>query len=274
MMGAVTAFTSMAIAGREVSFELDTFEIMAWRSLVGIALVVLVITARGMWGQVSLRHPHLHLARNVAHFAGQNLWFYAIISVPLAQVFALEFTAPLWVLVLSRLMLGERLTMTRSFAALLGFAGILLVTRPGAVPITPALVAAAVAAIGFAFTYIFTKKLTAVAPTACIMLWMTILQGIMGFACAGLDGEIAVPSLESLRWILLIGTAGLGAHFCIANALRVAPATVVMPFDFLRLPVIALVGLLLYHEPVGIWVLVGAVLILLGNYVNLRGVAR
>lgn len=274
MMGAVAAFTSMAVAGRAVAIELDTFEIMAWRSLVGIALVALVVTARGMWGQISARSPQLHLARNVAHFAGQNLWFYAIISVPLAQVFALEFTAPLWVLVLSRLMLGERLTLTRTMAALLGFAGILLVTRPGAVPVTPGLISAAVAAIGFAFTYIFTKKLTMQAPTACIMWWMTIIQGILGFACAGIDGDLAVPSADALKWIALIGTAGLGAHFCIANALRVAPATVVMPFDFLRLPVVAGVGLLLYNEPVGLWVVAGAALILLGNYINLRGAAR
>ncbi|MFV0383423.1 DMT family transporter [Paracoccus sp. (in: a-proteobacteria)] len=274
MMGAVASFTSMAVAGRAISFELDTFEIMAWRSLVGVTLVALVISLRGLWGDVNLRHPGLHLARNVAHFSGQNLWFYAIFTVPLAQVFALEFTAPLWALVLSRLMLGERLTAARAAAAVLGFAGILVVTRPGAAPVTPGVIAGAAAALGFAFTYIFTKKLTAVAHTACILWWMTIVQAILGFACAGIDGDIALPSAAALPWIALIGSAGLAAHFCIANALRVAPATVVMPFDFLRLPVIAVVGMALYDEPVGPWVIAGAALILLGNYVNLRGAAR
>jgi drug/metabolite transporter (DMT)-like permease len=270
MMGAVAAFTSMAVAGRAVSFELDTFEIMAYRSLIGAAIVAATLGLRGRWGAVGLRRPDLHLARNLAHFTAQNLWFYAIVSLPLAQVFALEFTAPLWALVLSPLLLGERLTRARALAALLGFAGILLVARPGAAPISPALLAAAGCAIGFAFTYILTKKLTVQVSTAEILWWMTVSQAVFGLACAAFDADIALPSAATLPWIALIAAAGLSAHFCIASALRLAPATLVMPFDFLRLPVIAVVGLVAYGEPIGIWVVLGAALILGGNYLNLR----
>lgn len=274
MMGAVTAFTSMAIAGRAVSLELDTFEIMGWRSIFGAMIVAGVLTLRRKWGEVSLRRFDLHLTRNVAHFTAQNLWFYALFSIPLAQVFALEFTAPLWVLVLSPFLLGERLTKVRGIAALMGFTGILLVARPGAVPITPGLIAAAAAALGFGLTYIFTKKLTNVAAIGCILWWMTVSQTLFGFLCAGLDGDIAIPSAAAFPWIALIGAAGLTAHFCIANALRIAPATLVMPFDFLRLPVIALVGLVFYDEPVGPLVILGAALILSGNYLNIRAEAK
>lgn len=274
MMGAVASFTSMAIAGRAVSLELDTFEIMGWRSVFGLMIMVAVISLRGLWGVINLRRPELHLARNICHFTAQNLWFFAIFSIPLAQVFALEFTAPLWALVLSRLFLGERLTGPRAVAAILGFAGILLVTRPGSAPITPGLIAAASCAVGFALTYVFTKKLTAVAHTACILFWMTLSQTVFGFACAGLDGDIALPSVAAFPWIAVIGAAGLAAHFCIASALRIAPATLVMPFDFLRLPVIAVVGLIFYDEPVGLLVIAGAALILCGNYLNIRAEAR
>lgn len=273
MMGAVASFTSMAVAGRAVSLELDTFEIMGWRSLIGMIVIATFVTLGGLWKVINLRHFKLHLGRNICHFTAQNLWFYAIFTIPLAQVFALEFTAPLWALILSRILLGETLSTPRIVAAVLGFAGILLVTRPGSVPVTPGLVSAAACAIGFALTYIFTKKLTAVAHTACILFWMTVSQTLFGFLCAGIDGDIAMPSLASTPWIAVIGIAGLTAHFCIASALRVAPATLVMPFDFLRLPVIALVGLLLFNEPVSLFVIAGAALILCGNYLNIRAAA-
>ena len=274
MMGAVTAFTSMAVAGRAVSIELDTFEIMAWRSLIGMAIVALVLSLGRRWHEVTPRRPGLHLARNIAHFGAQNLWFYALASLPLAQVFAFEFTAPLWVLVLSPLLLGEKLTRPRAIGAILGFIGIVMVARPGTAPFSPALLAAAGCAVGFALTYMLTRRLTAEAPVACILWWMTASQTVLGFACAGIDGAITAPSQAALPWIGVIAAAGLGAHFCIANALRLAPATLVMPFDFLRLPVIAVVGLVLYGEPIGPLMLIGATLILGGNYLNIRAEAR
>ncbi|MDP0927599.1 DMT family transporter [Paracoccus onubensis] len=273
MMGAVASFTFMAVAGRAVSLELDTFEVLGWRSLMGVIVMALVITFSGLWKTVNLHRFDLHLSRNIFHFAAQNLWFYAIFTIPLAQVFALEFTAPLWALILSRAFLGERLSTPRIVAALLGFIGILLVTRPGSVPITPGLISAACCAIGFAMTYVFTKKLTTVAHTASILFWMTVLQAVFGFICAGIDGDIALPSLAAAPWVAVIGVTGLTAHFCITCALRVAPATLVMPFDFLRLPVIALVGLLLFDEPVSLFLIAGAALILGGNYVNIKSAA-
>lgn len=274
MMGAVASFTSMALAGRAVSLELDTFEILGWRSLIGIMMMVVVLTMRGLWPVVNMNRMDLHLTRNIFHFAAQNFWFYAIFSIPLAQVFALEFTSPLWVLILSPLLLGEQLTKPKIIAALLGFAGILLVTRPGYVPITPGLIAAAVAAIGFALTYIFTKKLTREVHTVGILWWMTVSQTIFGFACAGLDGEIAFPPASALPWVVVIGVTGLTAHFCVTNALRIAPATLVMPFDFLRLPVIAIIGMIFYDEPVGPLFIAGSALILCGNYLNVRAGTR
>src|SRR6056297_943417 len=113
MIGSIASFSLMAISGRAVSFELDTFEIMMFRSCVGLFIVIVVAGATGAWRQITTRTPGLHLIRNVAHFSGQNLWFYAITAIPLAQVFALEFTSPLWVVVLSPLLLGERLTRVR-----------------------------------------------------------------------------------------------------------------------------------------------------------------
>ena len=269
MTGAIASFTSMAIAGRQVSAQLDTFEIMLYRSLVGFAIVVGLGWATGAIKQVSRRHIGLHLVRNIGHFSGQNLWFYAITVLPLAQVFALEFTSPLWVIVLSPLVLAERMTAARITAGLIGFAGVLMVTRPFGADASFDLIYAALAAIGFALSAIFTKRLTRTETTTCILFYLTLMQAVFGLVCVGIDGDIALPTTEYLPWLGLIACAGLLAHFCLTTALRLAPATVVVPVDFIRLPVIAIVGMVLYNEGLDIFVLIGAAVIFAGNYYNI-----
>nr|WP_319948027.1 DMT family transporter [uncultured Shimia sp.] len=274
MSGAILSFTSMAIAGRAVSLELDTFEIMMYRSFVGVVIVLIVSGVSGTWNQITTRSMGTHLARNAAHFTGQNLWFYALTMIPLAQVFALEFTSPLWVLILSPLILGEKLTKTRVQAAILGFGGILIVTRPGATPISPGLVAAAASAIGFAFSIMLTKRLTRTETITCILFYLTVMQAIFGIICAGWDMDITLPSAKASPWLVLIGCAGLLAHFCLTTALRIAPATVVIPIDFFRLPLIAVIGMVLYGEPLEMAVFLGALAIFSGNYLNILSETR
>jgi drug/metabolite transporter (DMT)-like permease len=274
MTGAIASFTSMAVAGREISFALDTFEIMMYRSFVGVLIVSAVLTATRNWHQVPTRRIGLHLTRNVVHFTGQNLWFYAIVTIPLAQVFALEFTQPLWVVVLSPLLLGERLTPMRALAACVGFIGILIVARPSPETISPGVLTAAGSAVFFALTAISTKRLTRTEGIGGIMFWLTVIQLGLGILAAGYDFDIATPNAQTAPWLIVIACAGLLAHFCITNALAIAPATVVVPLDFVRLPTIAIVGMALYGEPLDLWVFVGALVILGANYVNILSETR
>lgn len=274
MSGAIASFSAMAIAGRSVSFELDTFEIMMYRSFIGLAVMILVIQIRGLWPQINRQNLGQHTFRNIAHFTGQNLWFYAIAVIPLAQVFALEFTSPLWVLVLSPLVLGERLTKVRATAAIIGFVGILIVARPSPDTLSLGVGFAALSAICFALTILFTKRLTRNTSIACILFYLTLMQAVFGMIAAGFDGDVMLPSTQTLPWLVLIGGAGLLAHFCMTNALAIAPATVVVPLDFIRLPLIAIIGLLVYGEALDIWVLVGAVVIFSGNYLNIWSETR
>lgn len=274
MLGAVASFSVMAVAGRAVSFELDTFEIMMYRSVIGFAVVVAVARLAGTAHQINGRSPGLHLLRNVFHFAGQNLWFLAITLIPLAQVFALEFTSPLWVLILSPLLLNERLTRIRILAAIAGFVGILIVARPSPETLNIGTFAAAAAAIGFAGSIIFTKLLTRTETLTCILFWMTLTQSVFGLVCAGIDADIALPSAVSLPWLVAIACGGLGAHFCLTTALSIAPATLVSPVDFLRLPLIAVVGLMFYAEPIDALVILGAAIIFGANYINLWSETR
>ena len=269
MIGAIVSFTGMAIAGRAVSFELDTFEIMMYRSIIGLVIVLIVGRIAGTLHQITLAQPGTQVIRNIFHFTGQNLWFYAITVIPLAQVFALEFTGPLWALLLAPLVLNERLTGIRVICALIGFVGILIVTRPSPDTFSLGLMAAAVAAIGFAGAAVFTRKLTRTQTLTCILFWMTVLQTLFGILCAGFDLDIAWPSSAALPWLALIALCGIVAHFCLTTALSLAPATIVMPVDFVRLPVIAVIGMAFYGEPLDLLVILGAAIIFAANYANI-----
>ncbi|WP_299768287.1 DMT family transporter [uncultured Tateyamaria sp.] len=269
MTGSIASFSTMAVAGREVSDSLDTFEIMMYRSVVGILVVCAFALATGAWRSIKTDRLGTHLVRNVAHFTGQNLWFYAVTVIPLAQVFALEFTSPIWVIVLSPLILGERLTRVRALAAIMGFIGILIVARPDMAGINAGVITAASSAIFFALTIMLTKRLTRHEGITSILFWLTSMQLVMGIAMAGYDGDIALPDLQTGPWVFLIGCAGLLAHYCLTNALSIAPATVVVPIDFIRLPTIAVIGMLAYGEVIDVWVFVGAAVIFAGNYVNI-----
>ena len=274
MTGAMLSFTLMAISGRSLADKLDTFEIMTYRSLIGIVIVLAVAFYAGTWRQFSTQRLGLHLIRNLFHFAGQNLWFFALIYVPLSQMFVFEFSSPLWVAIFAPLILSERLTLTRFFAATIGFFGILVVVRPDFSNLPPELIAAALCAIGFAGATITTKLLTRTETITCILFWLVALQAMFGFIMAGYDGQIDVPQGTEWGWLTLIGVCGLCAHFCITSALQLAPATVVTPFEFLRLPMVSIVGVWLYSEGLEWQVFVGALVVLGANWMNIRAETR
>jgi drug/metabolite transporter (DMT)-like permease len=270
MTGAISSFTAMAIAGRQVSGLHDTFEIMTARSAVGFVLVCAIALIGGKTDQISAARLGGHFLRNIIHFTGQNLWFWALTMIPLAQVFALEFTSPIWVILLSPLLLAERFTATRLVAAGLGFAGILIVARPDFSHLNPGVMAAAGSAVCFAATNIATKALTKGITVLSILFWLTLMQFCFGAIAAGADGVVHWPTAATLPWLILIGAAGVLAHLSVTTALSLAPASYVAPLDFVRLPVIAVVGALFYAEPLDPWVFLGGAVIFLGIWLNIR----
>ena len=270
MMGAVVSFTLMAISGRVTSTELDTFELMTYRSAIGVIIMSTVAAWSGGWRQLRTQHIGLHVTRNLFHFAGQNLWFYALPLIPLAQLFAFEFTLPIWVVILAPFLLGERITRLQVLMIIIGFAGVLMVARPDVGQMSGGTIAAALCAIGFAMSAILTKKLTQKDGIVTILFYLTLIQLIFGIVMAGHDGDFAVPSNAVLPFVFIVGICGLTAHLSITMALRIAPASVAMPFDFIRLPVIMMVGYFLYQETIDGWTLFGALFILFANYLNLQ----
>lgn len=272
MTGAIASFSLLAVGVREISATFDAFEIMLFRSAIGLAAVTLFLAATGRMVAARPRRMGLHGLRNLLHFCGQVTWLHALTLLPLAQVFALEFTSPLWVILLAPLLAGEALTRRKLLGGLIGFAGVLLVVRPGVSGLHgPGLAAGLACALFFALTSLITRRLTRTEPVTAVLFWLNLMQ--LGFSAVtvGWDGVWpAVPEAAQIPWLLVIGATGLSAHLCLTSALGVAPASVVMPMDFLRLPVIALVGWTFYDEPLEAAVLAGAALILAGNALTWR----
>jgi drug/metabolite transporter (DMT)-like permease len=271
---AILSFSAMAVAGRELLADMNTFELMLYRSIVGFLCVVAVMAARpGGFALARTRNLRLHLLRNAVHYTGQNLWFYAISVIALSQVVAIEFTNPIWVALLAPFLLGERLTRAKLVAAVLGFVGVLIVAQPGQAPIGPGQIAVAVAALCYALNTIYTKQIMRHDNVLTVIFWMTLMQGGASLVLS-IPGGIPLPTLHDLPLILVVGVTGVTAHFALTSALSWAPATIVAPMDFARLPIIATVGMLVYGEPLSPMVAVGALVIVLANLVNLRDGAR
>lgn len=274
MTGSIASFSIMAVAAREVGDRHDTFEIMTYRSALGLAIVLAVLAATGRLGAVRTARPGRHVVRNLAHFTGQNLWFLALLTAPLAQVFAVEFTAPIWVLLLAPVMLGERVRAVQLAVAGLGFAGVAVVARPWSGAPDVGLAWAALAAIAFAVTNLLTRRLTRTEGIGTILVWLTGTQLAMGGLLAGIDGDVAWPDAATAPWLAAIGVAGLAAHSTLTRALSLAPASTIMPIDFARLPLIAVVGSVAYGEALEPAVLVGGAIIVAAAWANLRIAAQ
>ena len=267
MMGTLLSFMAMAVGGRLLSQELNTFQILFFRSLVGFCFLAFLLQRSG-WAQVSTRQFPLHLLRNTAHFGGQFGWFFGIASLPLAEVFAIEFTVPLWTAGLAPLLLQERMTGARFLAVGLGLAGMLLILRPGLAVVHPAALAVLGGAGCYALSHTLTRKLTIQDSALAILFYMTAIQLPLGLLLSLNDWVTPSPAL--LPWLLLVGLTALSAHYCLARALTLADVTVVVPLDFLRLPLIALVGFVFFEEGLDGFVFLGALVMLGGNFVNIR----
>ncbi|WP_417600859.1 DMT family transporter [Pararhodobacter oceanensis] len=271
MCGAIASFTFMAVAGRTVQTELNTFELMFWRSFLGMLIVLAIIRWRtGEFAAIRTRHWGLHLTRNIFHFFGQNMWFYGIAVIPLSQLVALEFTMPIWVLLLAPLFLGEVLTRRKLIVALIGFIGVLVVAQPGVQPLSSGHAAGILAAVAFAVNLIFTRKIMLHDAVLCVLFWMTLSQTVMGLGLSLASG-FTWPSLALSPWLVIIAITGLTAHYSLTSALGLAPAMLVAPMEFARLPIIALVGMVVYAEALDPMVFLGAAIIFSANFWNMRG---
>lgn len=271
MSGTLLSFMAMAIGGRQLSGQLTTFQILFFRSIIGL-LIVGFLLWRSNWRQIFTRSFKIHALRNIAHFGGQFGWFYGIAYIPLAEVFALEFTVPVWTAVLATIFLGEQITRTRITAITFGVIGVILILRPGIAVVNPASLAVLASALGYALSHTLTRRLALVDTPLTILFYMTLIQLPLGFVTSIFDWT--TPSTAMVPWIIIVGVSALSGHYCMARALALADAIVVVPMDFLRLPLIAGIGAVFYGEPLDWLVLAGGSLMFTGNLVNIQAEKR
>jgi len=270
MIGALTSFTVMTVSVRELTGEMHAFQMLFIRSTIGVLILLPIITrsGRGGWSQIRRRYLPGHALRNVIHFAGQVLWIFGIALLPLATVSAIEFTSPLWAGLLAVLLLGERMNRGRLTAFVLGFLGILVIVRPGLVEVSEGIFIMLACAFLFGATGATTKWLTRRETALAIIFYMVLMQAAFGAVASVFVWQPVVA--EHAPWLALMAVTGLSAHYCLTSALAEADATFIMPLEFLRLPLVALVGFLLYAEAFELMTLLGALVIFSGNYVSLR----
>lgn len=268
MAGWLVLMVVMAVSGRQATRELDVFQIMEVRSLMGLLLLAPLVVAAGGLRAMRTTRPLLHVARNVVHYGAQYAWLYALTLIPLAQLVALEFTMPIWTLLLAAAFLGEPLHRWKAAAVALGLAGVFLIVQPTQAGASPGQLIALAAAVGFAVSVIFVKKLTHSEDATKIMFWMLIVQSMLGVWPALATWRWPSPAVWG--WLCVIAFCGTFSHYCMARAMRHAQATVLVPMDFLRVPLTALAGWAVYAEHIDLLMVVGTGLILAGNLLNLR----
>jgi len=268
MIGAICSFTLMAVSGRELSGTIHTLEILFFRSLFGLMIITLIILCLRKTTYFSTSMIKGQLFRNLFHFIAQYGWFVSLGVLPLAQVFAIEFTVPFWTAIIASLFLKERLNIHKIVAIIIAFSGVLLIVKPPLNSIDNASLLMVGVAVLFACAHSCTKMLSHHHHALTILFYMCLIQ--LPIAGVLMLPHWSVPNNEQWIWILVVAFAALSAHFCMVKAMLSSTVTTVVTLDFIRLPAVAVVAWLLYEEPFGLLSIVGTLLIFSAILMNLK----
>jgi drug/metabolite transporter (DMT)-like permease len=241
---------------------------MELRCIIGLMLLYPLVRRAGGFAAMKTARPLQHIGRNLIHYAAQLGWFYALTLIPIGQVVSIEFTMPIWTAILAATFLGERMTVWKTAAVVLGVIGVIVIVRPATGEINQGQLIALGAAVGFGISVAMMKSLTRTENTVAIIFWMLAIQCVAGFFPALYVWQW--PSSHAFGCIVVIALCGTFSHYCMARAMLHADATVVLPMDFLRVPLTAAAGWLIYSERLDLFTVLGAALILTGNLLNLK----
>src|SRR6201994_3336499 len=181
MGGWLCLMLMVTVAGREALREINVFQVMELRSLIGFVLLFPLIRRNGGFAAMKTSRPIQHIGRNIIHYGAQLGWFFALTLIPLGQVVSIEFTMPIWTAILAASFLGERMNVAKVLAIVLGLLGVAIIVRPGTAEINPGQLIALGAAVGFGISIAMVKSLTRTESTLRILFWMIVIQGAAGF---------------------------------------------------------------------------------------------
>ena len=271
MLVAVAGLAVIAISVRALKPEISIPQLLFIRAFIGLAVITPFALSKGWKGLITY-NPGLQVTRNITHVAAQYCVFFAIITVPLAEVTSIEYTIPMMTAGMAALMLGEKVNRHRWYGMVASFFGVLLIIRPGLSGVQPAVLMVVLGAIFFSLNNVMVKKLSMVDSASTMVFNMNAIQILL----------LAIPAFfvwtplewRHLPWLLGLGLSGLVTHYCISRALAHADTSVLFPLDFLRLPVIALIAWAYWGETFSIWVIAGAIVIFTSTYLSIRRETR
>lgn len=251
--------------------QMPPIEIVFFRNAIGFVLFLAFFSWRG-FATLKTQRFGLHLQRNVANFIGMWFWFTALTMMPLSKAIALHFTEPMMAAFLAVLVLSERPGARRIGALVAGFAGVLIVLRPGAIPLGGASLMVLTSAFLYACVSVYSRVLGRTdAASTTTFYYQAMLTGL------SLVPALWVwvwPEWRDLPGLFLIGVFGTMAPYCMIRAFRMAEATLILPVGFLRLPFTAGMAFVLFSEPTEVWTWIGAAVIFTATYFMARGESR
>jgi drug/metabolite transporter (DMT)-like permease len=264
MLLSVFAFCFVAIGVKQVNTNINPFQIIFFRAFIGLISLMIILPKTIIVGSFS--NIKQHLFRNVFHLVAQYGWVVGIVYLSLAEVTVIEFTTPIWILVLASIFLKEKITTKKSISIVLGFIGILIIMKPSIEVINYNSIIVLFSAICFAITHTVTKKIVKTDSASDVVFIMCLTQLPISFACAYSNWNW--PNSTDYFWLILIGLSGICAHFSMAKAMKQVDISSLIPLDYFRLPILILAGLFLYNETFDTTIIIGGALIFLGNYIN------
>ena len=274
MVAAAVFFSVMIASIRHISAQVHAFEVVFFRNLFGFIVIVPILVRGG-----GLRFLHtdsgnlkLYAIRGGLAVTSMLMWFYAIGVTPLAEAVSLSFTAPLFTVVAAIIFLGEKAGPRRWLGTFVGFAGAMLVLRPGFDEVTLAQVLLLASSALVAASLLIIKVLARTEPSERIVAYMIIVLAPLSLVPALFVWEW--PNLAQLFWLAVIGTAGTMGHVMLTRSLSVADVTAVMPYDFLRLPFVAFIAFIAFEEVPDTWAWLGGATIFASTFYVARREAK
>ena len=258
---ALTGLMFVAVTGivRYVGSDVPAPEAAFIRYVIGLILMLpflLRLPLREIGGRVVA----VYGLRGLAHALGVILWFYAMARIPIAEVTAIGYTSPIYITLGAALFFGERLALRRILAVLAGFAGAMVILRPGFQEVSQGQLAQVVSAPLFALSYLIAKRLSRdqnpVLVVAMLSVFVTI--GLAPFALA----VWVTPAWHDVFWLGLVAVFATLGHFTMTKALAAAPLMVIQPVTFLQLVWATMLGAVAFGEAVDVWVLAGGGIII------------
>jgi drug/metabolite transporter (DMT)-like permease len=268
MFGFIINITIMALCIRELSFKYSSFEIQNFRNIFSIIILSIFLIKKNI--NLHSYQLRINILRNIFHFFGQSAWTWGITVLPLALVFSLEFTMPIWASIIALLFLKEKISVNKILFLVIGLIGIFTILLPSSDNVSFYNLIVLFSAIAYAVAHNFTKRLTETDSIISILFFMSVIQLPLSFVGSIIVGSINLYIINELPLILFLTITSLLAHYSLSSALKKSDATIVLPIDYVRLPIIALIGWYYYNEEMTYNIILGSCLIILGTIIFVK----